>query len=71
MYLEGDGAGLDEDKALFWFGKVCEETPIHMGFMYEEGFPMIRNIDDAVWWYRFSADTGDPNGLCNLGNLYC
>lgn len=48
-----------------------DESAVHMGYLYEDGYPFNESMEDALWWYRLSADQDDPNGLSNLGNLYC
>lgn len=48
----------------------ADETVV-MGLKYEEGYEVVESIEDAVWWYRLSAENGYPNGQLYLGNLYC
>ena len=73
MYMEGKGVKADREKAEYWMEPLFMwyETAAHMGYMYEDGWPMIESMEDAIWWYRYAADQGDANGICNLGNLYC
>ena len=73
LYREGKGVKKDLALADLWISYGCTngESATHMGYMYEFGITFNQSMEDAVWWYRLSADQGDPNGQCNLGNLYC
>ena len=48
-----------------------DDTPTAIGFYYEDGWPFVKNMDDAIWWYRLAVERGYANGMNNLGNLYC
>jgi len=38
--------------------------------MYQNGFGVAKDYQEAVKWYRKSADQGNSWGQGNLGNMY-
>lgn len=42
----------------------------NIGEMFERGWSVAPNLDEAVLWYRLAARNGWPNALDTLGNLY-
>ena len=38
--------------------------------MFDEGLGVSRDYGEAVRWYRFAADQGEPQGLNNLAHMY-
>lgn len=38
--------------------------------MYERGWGVSQNLDEAIHWYRVAAEHGDPTAQCNLATLY-
>ena len=38
--------------------------------MYEYGLGVSRDYNEAVKWYRKSAEQGDADSQCNLGHMY-
>ena len=73
LYKEGKIGKSNPKRTEYWIRTLIlrSDMLIDMGFMYDEGYPVIECAEDAVWWYRLSAEQEDPNGQCNLGNLYC
>lgn len=43
---------------------------LNLGWLYEEGRGVPRNLTTAVRWYRASAEQNDPKAEENLGNMY-
>ena len=41
-----------------------------MGFFYENGIGVKRNIEEATKWYRKAAEQGESTAQCNLGFFY-
>lgn len=41
-----------------------------MGYMYEYGKGLEKNINEAIAWYKKSAEQGNSVALTNLGKLY-
>jgi TPR repeat protein len=42
-----------------------------LGNKYENGEGTTNDVDEAVKWYRKAAETGNPDGMVNLGIMYC
>ncbi len=42
----------------------------NLGFMYESGWGVVRNDQEAAGWYRSAADQGHAKAQFNLGRLY-
>jgi TPR repeat protein len=42
----------------------------NLGFMYESGWGVSRNDQEAAGWYQFAADQGHAKAQFNLGRLY-
>ena len=64
----------DPVAALEWFRKAAKQNhpgaQTAMGYLYETGTGVQRNLPTALWWYRKAAARGDPDGLFNLGLAY-
>ncbi len=43
---------------------------LQIGWHYEEGKGVPRNLGEAVKWYRAAAEQNDPRAAGNLGNMY-
>lgn len=41
-----------------------------IGLFYKNGLGVEKNIDEAIYWIRLSADQRDPEGLFQLGLIY-
>jgi TPR repeat protein/predicted Ser/Thr protein kinase len=41
-----------------------------LGFMYQKGFGVNQDYQQAVNWYQKSAEQGSATGQANLGNMY-
>ncbi len=65
MYLNGDGAEADPEKAAYWFRKGAEEgSELHMfnmGLFYAKGFGVPRDFALAAEWMQKAADEGDED----------
>ncbi len=42
----------------------------NLGFMFESGWGVARNDQEAAGWYQFAADQGHAKAQFNLGRLY-
>jgi uncharacterized protein len=42
----------------------------NIGEMFERGWSVPKNLDEAVLWYKLAAQNGWPNALDTLANLY-
>ena len=38
--------------------------------MYESGYGVERDYEEAVKWYRLAAEQGNSRGQCALGKMY-
>lgn len=69
----GDGLPLDYNKAVDWFRKAAEgEEPIaeyNLGWAYEAGLGVAKNLDQAIEWYQKAADHGDKLARRRLDEL--
>ncbi len=64
MYRNGQQKADDPDAAAFeWFKKGADRGDItsrfYLGEMYENGLGTEKNMEEAVKWYRLSAERGD------------
>lgn len=51
--------------------KENTDVQFYLGLCYERGYGGVaRNEEDAVYWYRRSAEKGNASALCNLGLMY-
>jgi hypothetical protein len=69
LYRAGDMAG-----AARAFARCAQmgDAPcqLQIGWHYEEGKGVPRNLAEAVKWYRAAAEQNDPRAAGNLGNMY-
>ncbi|MBD1433910.1 sel1 repeat family protein [Sphingobacterium sp. DN00404] len=50
-----------------------EDSPANMaslGFVYNNGYGVAKNLQEAMRWYRKAADLGNPRAQTNLGLSY-
>ena len=75
IFLTGiEDVKIDFKQAFAWFEKAVERGRINglnsLGFMYEHGSGVDRNLPRAVECYHEAAEKGDARGQMNLGRLY-
>ena len=46
------------------------KAQLRMGLAFEFGQGVVKNLDQAMRWYRMAADRGDPVAQADLGYLY-
>ena len=67
-YYKGEGVVKDYTKAMHWFKKASEQgdadAQLHIGRCLEE---MNASNEDIVAAYKKSAETGNPEAMCFLG----
>lgn len=70
-YYKGEGVEKDYCKAMYWFGKSAEQgdadAQLHIGRCLEETNASNKEIVAA---YRKSAEMGNPEAMCFLGEWY-
>jgi TPR repeat protein len=42
----------------------------NLGFMYDSGQGVKRDLGEAAKWYRLAAEQGNPRAQSNLGSMY-
>lgn len=74
-YLNGEGCEKDVSKG----SELIHESIKYgqssygqntLGYMYENGIGVEKNYSDAFFWYKKSAEQGNPYAQWNLGRLY-
>jgi TPR repeat protein len=76
MYTYGYGcaAGHDFAKAFAWYRKAAEQGSLggqtQVGWMYEEGLGVRKDVTQAAFWYRKAAEQGGPAAQYRLGRMY-
>ncbi|GBC20366.2 kinase-like domain-containing protein [Rhizophagus irregularis DAOM 181602=DAOM 197198] len=74
MYIDGEGTGLDYDKAFKIINKLAKkECPcaiVLLGYCYEKGIGTDINEQKAIELYQKGADLGSSSGINNLGCCY-
>lgn len=69
LFRAGDMAG-----AVRAFARCAQmgdaSCQLQLGWHYEEGKGVSRNLGEAVKWYRAAAERNDPRAAGNLGNMY-
>ena len=75
MYLDGiNGVAVDHEAAFHWLSKAAAQgdpqAEYLLGFMYENGLYVARNVSRAVKWYKKSAQKGDVLAQYNLALIY-
>jgi TPR repeat protein len=57
-----------------WFQKAAEQghakAQRYLGYCYQYGQGLPKDLHKAVDWYRKAADQGEAVAQCVLGNLY-
>ena len=70
-YYKGEGVEKDYTKAVHWFKKASEQgdadAQLHIGRCLEETYA---SNEDIVAAYRKSAEMGNPEAMCFLGEWY-
>jgi len=75
FYRDGLGVGKNDLRAAYWAHKGCQSTPgvarnqNEMGYLYESGRGVSRDLHEAARWYEMSAAQGHPAGLINAERL--
>ncbi len=71
--LDGRGVGRDPDTAFALFTKAVAQGHMKslnmLGRCYENGWGCVRDMAEAVRWYRRSAEEGDFRGQYRYGQL--
>ncbi len=75
MYLDGiNGVAVDHEKAFYWLSKAAakndRQAQYLLGFMYENGLYVVRNMKRAVKWYKKAATGGNILAQYNLALIY-
>lgn len=75
LYLDGlNGVEQDPKKAFFWISKAANreepQAQYLLGYMYENGIYVAKNVKKAVEWYKKSAMQGDVLAQYNLALIY-
>lgn len=64
----------DIEKSTFWFQKALEQgypkAQTRLGLMYERGWRVEQNDQQAVFWYRKAAEQGHAEAQYYLGWMY-
>jgi len=62
------------DKAFFLFAKGADKgdssCQLNLGYLYENGLGIKKDIIKALFWYEKSSELGDYAGLSNIGLIY-
>ena len=73
-FANGDGVGVDDAKALFWYEQAADQGNLlaqaNVGAFYFMGRGTEKNIEKAIHWLTLAGEGGDLNGLFNLAYLY-
>lgn len=75
FYREGLGTNKNDLRAAYWAHKGCQGVPgparnqNEMGYLYESGRGVSRDLREAARWYELSAAQGHPAGLLNVKRL--
>ena len=73
MYLNGLGASKDYNLAFNLFSKAAAQShangQANLGYMYEKGYGVTRNLTEARIWYQKAADQGNTFAQRRLNNL--
>jgi TPR repeat protein len=73
-YLEGNfGVKKDPAQAYQWMAKAAEKSAEAQGFLgwfHQRGIGVPASNEEAVRWFRKSADQGNAVGQSNLGYMY-
>jgi TPR repeat protein len=69
LYKAGDMAGAAREfrRCASMGDASCQ---LQLGWQYEEGKGVARNLGEAVRWYRAAAEQHNPRAADNLGNMY-
>ena len=74
FYYGRNGKKQDYTQAAQWYRKAAEqghtEAQTDLGYMYERGYGVTKNLKTAVEWYARGAQSGSSVGQCNLGYMY-
>ncbi len=64
----------NDPKVLKRFRQAAEQGDIfgqnNLGWLYQHGFGVSKDNEEAVKWYRKAADQGDSDAQMNLGRMY-
>ncbi|HOO65253.1 MAG TPA: SEL1-like repeat protein, partial [Synergistaceae bacterium] len=74
FYYGRNGKKKDYPQAAQWYRKAAEQghagAQTDLGYMYEKGYGVPKNLKTAAEWYARGARSGSPVGQCNLGYMY-
>ena len=74
VYLQGQGAAKDYNKAFQWYLKAAEQgdanAQMNLGMMYKEGVPVDFNEEEAFKWFSKAAEQGEAIAQQNMGLMY-
>lgn len=74
MYVSERGATRDYPAAMKLYRRAADlgnlRARTNIGEMFQLGWSVQPNLDEAVLWYRLAAQNGWPNALDTLANLY-
>ena len=63
MFFDGKGIKQNYKEAFNWWIKAADsgnaDAQHNLGYMYENGFSVEKNIDQAVSWYKKGANKDD------------
>jgi len=73
MFQQGQGVTEDQRHALTYVEKAAElgdkRAQYKLGMAYESGIILKRNIEQAAYWLKKSAENGSPDGQFSYGVL--
>jgi uncharacterized protein len=73
MFQQGQGVTEDQRHALTYVEKAAElgdkRAQYELGMAYESGIVLKRNIEQAAYWLKKSAENGSPDGQFSYGVL--
>lgn len=75
FFREGLGTAKNDLRAAYWAHKGCQSVPgvarnqNEMGYLYESGRGVSRDLHEAARWYEMSAAQGHPAGRLNAERL--
>lgn len=76
-YNYGIGVEKDEEKMLYWFRRSaegnCTQAMNNLAYFAENGIGVEnpdRKYEEALFWYKKSADLGDATGQLGVGKAY-
>lgn len=72
MYENGEGVGIDIDRAIFWYELAAKQgysdAQFNLGNMYQ--ITQNKNEIKSAYWFERAADNGDVEAQYNISLLY-